>query len=269
MGISSSGRLAFTALLAVYIEAHRREATLLATRNDLETRDQARTRELAQANQDLRAEIAERKRAEASLCDAQARLRLALQASKEAESQLAQLALCDGLTGLANRRWIEDELERALIASRRNRQKIAVMFIDLDRFKDINDTLGHEAGDSLLKRVAERLRPEVRESDAVARLGGDEFIVILIDISRPEDAANVARKLLRTLSAPMNLGGSEIVISASIGISLSPEDGSDAKTLLRHADTALYRAKEAGKNDYCFYTALALRADTEGATQAV
>ncbi|MGH8508662.1 MAG: diguanylate cyclase domain-containing protein [Gammaproteobacteria bacterium] len=363
--------LAFTALLAAYIETHRREATLLAARNDLETRVQARTRELAQANRELRAEIAERERAEASLCDVQARLRLALQSSntglwdwnltsnevyfspewkrqlgheddkvpnryeewesrlhpedrvrtlnavrasienpacgyevefrlrhkdgtyrwilarasllqdaegrayrmlgshtditdrKEAEAQLAQLALCDGLTGLGNRRWIEEELERALIASRRNRQKIAVMFIDLDRFKDINDTLGHEAGDSLLKGVAERLRPEVRESDAVARLGGDEFIVILIDIARPEDAANVARKLLRTLSAPMNLGGTEMVISASIGISLSPEDGSDVKTLLHHADTALYRAKESGKNDYCFYAAsLSARANS-------
>ena len=354
--------LAFTALLAIYIETHRREATLLAAHSDLETRVQARTHELAQANRELRTEIAERERAEVSLYEMQARLRLALQSSntglwdwhltsnevyfspewkrqlghedlgvpnryeewetrlhpedrtrtlnavrasienpahgyevefrlrhkdgsyrwilarasllqdaegrayrmlgshtditdrKDAETQLAQLALCDGLTGLANRRWIEEEIERALIASRRNRQKIAVMFIDLDRFKDINDTLGHEAGDSLLKRVAERLRSEVRESDAVARHGGDEFIVILIDIARPEDAANVACKLLRTLSAPMKLDGAEIAISASIGISLSPEDGSDVKTLLRHADTALYRAKEAGKNDYCFYT---------------
>ncbi len=174
---------------------------------------------------------------------------------KEAENQLAQLALYDSLTGLANRHWLEEELERALIAARRYEQKIAVMFIDLDRFKNVNDTLGHEAGDCLLKQVAERLRTQVRESDAVARLGGDEFVVVLIDIARPEDVAQVARKILRTLSAPVDLGGDEIVLSASIGISLSPEDGSDVKTLLRHADAALYYAKESGKNNYCFHTA--------------
>lgn len=173
---------------------------------------------------------------------------------KEAEAQLTQLALYDNLTGLANRRRIEEELERALVAARRHKQKIAVMFIDLDRFKDINDTLGHEAGDRLLKQVAGRLRSEVRESDAVARLGGDEFVVVLIDIARPEDAASVARKILRSLSAPVNLGAGEVVVSASVGISLAPEDGGDVKTLLRHADTALYHAKEGGKNDYCFHT---------------
>ncbi len=182
---------------------------------------------------------------------------------KEAEDQLAQLALYDSLTGLANRHRIEEELERALIASRRREQKIAVMFIDLDRFKDINDTLGHEAGDYLLKQVAARVRSEVRESDAVARLGGDEFVVVLNDIARAEDAANVARKILKTLSAPVEFGdANEIIVSASIGISVSPEDGSDVKTLLRHADAALYHAKEDGKGDYCFHTAsLSARAE--------
>ncbi|MDQ3960710.1 MAG: diguanylate cyclase, partial [Pseudomonadota bacterium] len=174
---------------------------------------------------------------------------------KEAENQLAQLALYDRLTGLANRHWLEEELERALIAARRYEQKIAVMFIDLDRFKNVNDTLGHEAGDCLLKQAAERLRTQVRESDAVARLGGDEFVIVLINIARPEDVAQVARKILKVLSAPVDIGGDEIVLSASIGISLSPEDGSDVKTLLRHADAALYYAKEGGKNDYCFHTA--------------
>lgn len=174
------------------------------------------------------------------------------------------------LTGLSNRRWMEETLERALAASRRNKQNIAVMFIDLDPFRDINDTLGHEAGDTLLKRVAERLPPVVRESDAVARFGGDEFIVILIDIARSEHASHVARRLLRTIAAPINLGASQIVIGASIGISLSPEDGSDVKTLLRHADSALYRAKKAGKNAYRFYSAsLGLGGESGGAKQAL
>ncbi|MEK7870892.1 MAG: EAL domain-containing protein, partial [Nitrospirota bacterium] len=134
------------------------------------------------------------------------------------------------------------------------KRKAAVMFLDMDRFKVINDTLGHTVGDSLLKAFAERLTTSVRSGDTVARLGGDEFIIVLADIAHAEDVTIVAEKIIHSLSKPFNLEGNELFITTSIGISLYPDDGKQPETLLKNADTAMYRAKEQGRNNYQYYS---------------
>jgi len=181
-------------------------------------------------------------------------------ARKEMESRLAHLASHDALTGLPNRHLLHDRLGQALIAAARHGRAAGVLFLDLDRFKTINDSLGHSTGDRLLKAVAERLRAGVREGDTVARLGGDEFIVILDDMAQPQDAALVAQKIIESFVPPFRVevpeagGTQEFFFTTSIGISLYPNDGENADTLLKNADTAMYRAKERGGNSYHFFT---------------
>jgi diguanylate cyclase (GGDEF)-like protein/PAS domain S-box-containing protein len=184
---------------------------------------------------------------------------------KEAENQIRCLAYYDNLTGLPNRTFFKDLLTRALMNAKRSKRPMAALFIDLDFFKRVNDTLGHDAGDELLRAVAERLlkcvrktdcitRPEDGESvNTVSRLGGDEFIVLLNDIANDRDAAFVARRILNDLRQPYLLSGQEVFISASIGISVYPSDGEDTETLLRNADIAMYNTKEEGKNNYQFF----------------
>ena len=174
---------------------------------------------------------------------------------KENEFQLARLAHFDPLTGLANRLRLRDESDRMLGDARRRREAMAVMFLDLDYFKFINDSLGHDAGDQLLVAVADRLRASVRETDLVARLGGDEFVILVNEITQASDISVITQKILATLAEPWRFNKQNFTISASIGISMFPEDGADMRTLFSHADSALYDAKAEGRNKAQFYRA--------------
>ncbi len=174
---------------------------------------------------------------------------------KQSEEQIKNLAYHDALTGLPNRLLFQDRLSVAVAQAHRLGQRVAVFFLDVDRFKVINDSLGHSRGDRLLQGVAGRLLSCVREGDTVARLGGDEFTLILPGLLRPLDVATVAEKILESLRLPFDVDGRELYVTASIGISLYPEDGRDTETLLKYADTAMYRAKEQGRDGYQLYTA--------------
>jgi diguanylate cyclase (GGDEF)-like protein/PAS domain S-box-containing protein len=169
---------------------------------------------------------------------------------KRAEEQIEFHAYHDVLTHLPNRKLFTDRLRHSMTRSKRTGRSVAVMFIDIDHFKTINDTLGHTAGDELLLEMSRRLRGCVREDDTVARLGGDEFTVILAELREPEDAMKVAQNILEAVQEPMTIASMPIVVTASIGISLYPNDGIDPESLLRNADSAMYRAKEAGRNTY-------------------
>lgn len=173
---------------------------------------------------------------------------------KLSEERIYRLAHYDVLTELPNRALFQERLEQALIKAKRGQRRVAVLFLDLDRFKLVNDTLGHSVGDKLLETAGGHLRGCVREQDTVARLGGDEFTVVLDDLDSAEAAAVVAQKVLDVLSQPMTVLGNEVFVTASVGISVYPDDAEDAKTLLRNADTAMYRVKEQGKNGYSFFT---------------
>lgn len=173
---------------------------------------------------------------------------------KQANTQMKQLALYDSLTGLANRRLFIDRLEQNVLSSRREQQRVALMFLDLDQFKRINDTLGHDAGDELLKTVAQRLKSCVRQRDTVSRLGGDEFTVLLTNIDDTISTTHIADKILKVLKEPVMLGKHEVIVSTSIGITIAPDDGLDADTLMKNADLALYKAKERGRDCYHFFT---------------
>jgi diguanylate cyclase (GGDEF)-like protein len=208
--------------------------------------------DLKQANELLEAQVTQRT---SELKSANDKLRLDLEERKRVELSIRHMAHHDALTGLPNRTLFRDRLTHAMAQADRYHQKLAVLFLDLDRFKAINDTLGHNVGDQLLKIAAERLRSCVRDCDTVARLGGDEFTVIVDDIMEVQDAAVVAQKILDTLSQPFNLHGHEVFISVSVGITLYPTDDESADNLLRNADSAMYRAKEYGRNNYQFYVA--------------
>jgi len=169
---------------------------------------------------------------------------------KRAEEQIEFHAYHDVLTGLPNRKLFTDRLGQSLNRSRRASRAVAVMFVDLDHFKTINDTLGHTAGDELLLEMSRRLRECIRDDDTVARIGGDEFTIILSDLRHPEDAVAVAQKILETVQIPLAINGMPIEVTASIGIALYPVDGGDPESLLRNADSAMYRAKESGRNNF-------------------
>jgi diguanylate cyclase len=169
---------------------------------------------------------------------------------KAAEAQIRFMATHDALTGLPNRFLFGDRFEQALGRARRTGEQVALLCLDLDRFKDVNDLSGHGAGDALLKQVGARLTATVRETDTVARLGGDEFAIVQCGLSQPEGAASLADRVLASIAEPFELDGEGTVIGISIGIALSPADGSDAETLLRNADTSLYRAKADGRGVY-------------------
>ncbi len=202
-------------------------------RESLERVVAERTAELKAANVRLGAEIGDR---------------------RQAEERAQHLADHDALTGLPNRRLLEDRLTQALALSQRNRKQTAVMFVDLDRFKAINDSLGHAVGDQVLKEVAQRLVKQLRIGDTVCRVGGDEFVVVLPEAKRSTDAAQVAGKIIDTLSQSVRVAERELTVTPSIGIAVFPDDGRDAEALIRNADAAMYHAKESGRANYQFFT---------------
>ncbi|MBI5784143.1 MAG: EAL domain-containing protein [Rhodocyclales bacterium] len=212
----------------------RREAeeALRRAKDELEQRVLERTNELTVTNQQLQKEIFER---------------------VQAEQRIWHVAHHDALTGLPNRTLLHDRLEQALAQALRDNHRVGVMFLDLDRFKSINDTLGHPVGDELLKQVAGRIEAAVRAVDTVSRLGGDEFIVILRELAGPDDAVLVAEKIVQTLAMPINAVGHELCVTPSIGISIFPDDGLEALQLMKNADTAMYHAKARGRNNFQFF----------------
>jgi diguanylate cyclase (GGDEF)-like protein/PAS domain S-box-containing protein len=205
---------------------------LIRARNELELRVQERTAELADANMRLQQEIQER---------------------RQAEEQVRHLANHDPLTDLPNRRLLEDRLGLALAGAKRNGGQIAVLFIDLDYFKPINDSLGHRIGDMLLQAIAKRLRGLLREVDTVARVGGDEFVIVLPDIHTHEAAGDTAQRILDAMVYPYFIEGNQLSVTPSMGISLYPGDGIDVSQLLDRADAAMYEAKQAGRQNFQFY----------------
>ncbi|HTF25003.1 MAG TPA: EAL domain-containing protein [Candidatus Limnocylindria bacterium] len=176
-------------------------------------------------------------------------------AARAMSVQMTHSAQHDVVTNLPNRLLLSDRISQSISLARRQRKHLAVIFLDLDRFKYINDSLGHATGDKLLQFVSKRLLGGVRGSDTVSRMGGDEFVILLSEIAYPEDAAKSARKLLLLLSAPHFIAGNDLQIDGSIGISVYPEDGEDAETLIKNADTAMYHAKENGRNNFQFFKA--------------
>jgi diguanylate cyclase (GGDEF)-like protein len=169
------------------------------------------------------------------------------------EAQLVFLAHHDDLTGLPNRALLSERLQRELAHARRNDRQLALLFLDLDRFKSVNDSVGHEGGDHLLRLVADRLHACVREGDTVARLGGDEFVVLLTDLDSALPAAKLAKEIVALLSQPFEIGGNDCFISVSIGVAVFPGDGATAEELLKHADIAMYRAKNSGRGRFVFF----------------
>jgi diguanylate cyclase (GGDEF)-like protein/PAS domain S-box-containing protein len=172
---------------------------------------------------------------------------------KEAQARIEFMALHDPLTQLPNRAYLTERLNSILAMSRRRAGATAILFIDLDNFKTVNDSLGHPVGDALLVEVARRVSATVRDADVVSRLGGDEFLVVLSEITCPEDAARVAAKLIQAVSAVATIDGHKLVVSPSVGISVFPADGDTAEDLIRHADAAMYHAKESGRSNYQFF----------------
>ena len=213
-------------------ERHQAEEALLRAHDELEQRVVERTAELASANTQLQEEVFER---------------------MQAEQRIWHIAHHDSLTGLPNRALLHDRLQQALAQAQRSRHRVAVIFLDLDRFKSINDTLGHAIGDELLKHVAGRLTGVVRAVDTVSRLGGDEFVIVLHEMSSPDDAVQVAEKILGALASAVSIDGHQLHATPSIGISIFPDDGDEVFTLMKNADTAMYHAKAAGRNNFQFF----------------
>ncbi len=191
---------------------------------------------------------------ELEILDKARRLAVVAIEQRQLTDQLAHQARHDALTGLPNRSFLQERLEEAVADARRDSRLLAVLFIDLDRFKQINDTLGHPVGDLVLQQVAQRLAAPLRQCDILGRLGGDEFMVLLMDLPDQQYARKVARELLDALKAPFHVESYELFVTASIGISLCPRDGHDSATLQRNADSAMYRAKNRGKNSFEFFT---------------
>lgn len=237
--LSLSSRL--LALIAIWVTAallvmaRTAEAALIQANDDLEQQVRERTRELEQ-------EIAER---------------------RQAEAIITHMANHDSLTGLPIRPLFMDRLNRALAAARRSGHLVAVMFVDLDGFKSVNDTHGHEAGDALLREAAQRLQECVRETDTVARHGGDEFTVVLTEVTDQKAVTAIAEKMLSTIATPFPFRDDQSAIGCSIGITLYPQDGDRAEVLLERADAAMYAAKQRGKNQSAFHDAM--EPDTQAA----
>ncbi len=187
-------------------------------------------------------------------------VRLLHEVQRDNSRKLESLALQDPLTGLANRRLVVDRIMTAMTQARRSKGSMAVIYLDLDGFKQINDTLGHGAGDALLTTVAARLKKTVREEDTVARLGGDEFVIALPHIRSANDAAKMARKIISAVAQPYDIEGQTVCMTTSAGISIFPAHGQDVETLMKSADTALYAAKHAGKNSFRIGSADSVRA---------
>ena len=176
-----------------------------------------------------------------------------ISARKEAEFQIAHMARHDALTDLANRTLFRERLVQELAMSQRRGASFAVLCLDLDRFKVVNDTLGHQAGDILLRTVAERLRALVRSEDTVARIGGDEFMIIQTGPVVGSSIRTLAQRLIEVVSQPIDLDGSSVTVGVSVGVAMAPQDGTEPDLLCRNADLALFRAKDAGRNTFRLY----------------
>lgn len=209
------------------------QEALLRARDTLELRVQERTAELATANQHLQAEIHER---------------------MQAEKQIRHLADHDALTDLPNRRLLEDRLRQAMASAKRSKKQVAVMFIDLDNFKPVNDLLGHRVGDLLLQAVAKRLRDLLRAVDTVARIGGDEFVLVLPDMPSQAIAGETVKRILSALLRPYQIESNTLTSTPSIGVSRYPDNGTDVDTLIGRADDAMYRSKQKGGKNFQFYS---------------
>jgi diguanylate cyclase (GGDEF)-like protein len=181
--------------------------------------------------------------------------------SRTVDEHIRYLAHYDGLTSLPNRFLFKEYLEQALVEARKRRQKFAVLFLDLDKFKEVNDRFGHEAGDEVLRQIANRMRACLRHTDKIARMGGDEFYVLIDALHDSRYAADVAQKLLQAASRPVEAAGKMHQLSVSIGISIYPNDGHDTQSLLQKADTAMYRAKEMGKDGFAFFSSAQINGD--------
>ncbi len=214
-------------------EATEEQTTELTTLSQRIAELGVRLLDLAKANESLKRELTQR---------------------KQVEEKLTRHAYYDNLTDLPNRRLFRSHLKQALELARRNERRLAVLFVDLDHFKTINDSWGHAVGDRLLQSAAKWLKSCLRASDVVARLGGDEFIILLPEIGQPEDAITVAQKLLSALRKPFRIEGREIFTSASIGISLFPKDGDEAEILMKNADQAMYCVKQEGRNNHRLFS---------------
>jgi diguanylate cyclase (GGDEF)-like protein len=240
-----------------------RESAVLAREQAADRRQEAaELRDQAADNRDEIRRAASRQRANAQsrLLEANQHLVVAavhsqtmVEAAERAILQMSLKAERDFLTGLPNRALLSDRLEQAIALAIRHRQRLAVLYVDLDNFKDINDSFGHSVGDQLLQSAAKRLEKCIRHSDTVSREGGDEFVVLLSEVESARDAACVSEKLIKAMAKPHLIAGHELKVTLSIGISLFPDDAGDGETLLTNADTAMYHAKRVGRNNYkCF-----------------
>lgn len=209
------------------------EKQLREAHNSLEIKVDERTQELFEANELLKTEIEER---------------------KKIQERVTHLAYHDHLTGLPNRLLFTDRLSQAIFLARRTEKPLGVIFVDLDAFKMVNDTMGHDQGDELLKEVAKRLAASVRCDDTVCRVGGDEFILMVQNIADPEDIAKIAEKIVGCFEQPYKLKGQDFYVTSSVGVAMYPTDGDDVETLIKNADIAMYKAKESGKNQYVMCT---------------
>jgi diguanylate cyclase (GGDEF)-like protein len=221
-----------TAFNTMQEKVQAREHALRSAHDELEFRVEARTRELHRANAQLLLEIEER---------------------RNAERKLQHQAQYDSLTELPNRMLAIDRLSQAILGAERSGNHVVLIFLDLDDFKKVNDTLGHQHGDALLVQASKRLRLAVRAQDTVARHGGDEFLVIVGGLRAPEDAESIADKVVRAFADSFDIGGSEVVVTPSMGLAVYPEDGESPEMLLRNADLAMYDAKDAGRNTYRYF----------------
>jgi diguanylate cyclase (GGDEF)-like protein len=211
--------------------------------------------DLSLVNQALTEEIRERRKLERKLAVSQIELadtQAELSDTQAQEKRARHLAFHDVVTGLPNRNLFNDRLRNALSQARRHSWRLAVMFIDLDKFKVINDSYGHVSGDKVLKIVAERLQTLVRDADTVGRQGGDEFLYLMLEVKDDADAAHAARKIIECIAQPCEFDGLKLTVKPSIGIAFYPEDGRSALVLVKNADSAMYKAKQSDKG-YCFY----------------
>jgi len=254
---TESSRAASTPLAA-------RESAVLAREQAMDLREQAADRrdKIADQREDaVWTRTEHRAHAGTQLLEANENLVVAAvhsqtmtEAAEDATVQMSLKAERDFLTGLPNRALLTDRLAQAIALAQRHRKRVVLMYLDLDDFKDVNDSLGHAVGDQLLQSIAKRLEACVRSSDTVSRHGGDEFIVLLSEVEAAHDAARAAEKLLKALAEPHLIGDHRLNVTLSIGISLYPDDGDDGDALLASADTAMYHAKRGGRNNYKRFT---------------
>lgn len=212
--------------------------------------------DLSLVNQALGKEIRERKKIERKLAESKIELagtQAELSDTQVQEKRARHLALHDVVTGLPNRSLFNDRLKNSLAQARRHGWRLAVMFIDLDKFKNINDSHGHDAGDKVLQMVSERLQTSVRGADTVGRHGGDEFLYLMLEVKDEVDVASAAGKIIENIARPCVFDGLEFTVNPSIGIALYPQDGKSANVLLKNADSAMYKAKQQREKRYCFY----------------